>query len=76
MDSLQSYLASRESIERNFTYHAPVVEQPQKHQAIMDKAKELAFLISDLCPASREQSLAFTKLEESVMWVNAGIARN
>ena len=28
------------------------------------------------CPESREKSLAFTKLEECIMWANAAIARN
>jgi len=48
----------------------------EKYQAIRDKAKELAYLVDDLVPQSREQSLAMTKLEECVMHANAGIARN
>ena len=43
---------------------------------IREKAKELAYLIDSTCPDSREKSLAMTKLEECVMWANAGIARN
>ena len=38
--------------------------------------KEFAYLLNDLCPDSREKSLAMTKLEECVMWANASIARN
>ena len=63
-------------IENAFTYHAPKDGQPEKYQAIRDKAKELAYLIKELVPDSREQSLAITKLEECSMWANAGIARN
>lgn len=63
-------------IENAFTYHAPQPGQPEKYQAIREKAKELAYLIVDLVPPSREQSLALTKLEEVSMWANAGIARN
>jgi hypothetical protein len=63
-------------IDNAFTYHAPKEGQPAKYQAIREKAKELAYLVDDLVPASREQSLAITKLEECVMWANAGIARN
>lgn len=63
-------------IENNFTYHAPKDGQPEKYQAIREKAKELAYLIQDLVPPSREQSLAMTKLEECCFWANAGIARN
>ena len=63
-------------IETAFTYHAPKEGQPAKYQAIREKAKELAYLINDLTPDSREKDLAVTKLEECVMWANAGIARN
>lgn len=63
-------------IENAFTYHAPQPGQPEKYQAIREKAKELAYLITELVPPSREQSLAITKLEEASMWANAGIARN
>ena len=63
-------------IENAFTYHAPKNGQPEKYQAIREKAKELAYLIQELVPPSREQSLAITKLEECSMWANAGIARN
>ncbi len=65
-----------DKIENAFTYHAPKDGQPEKYQAIRDKAKELAYLIHELVPPSREQSLAMTKLEECSMWANAGIARN
>ena len=63
-------------IENAFTYHAPKDGQPEKYQAVREKAKELAYLIQELVPPSREQSLAMTKLEECSMWANAGIARN
>lgn len=65
-----------EKLESAFTYHAPKPGQPEKYQEIRDKAKELAYMISELVPNSRERSLAQTKLEECVMWANAGIARN
>lgn len=63
-------------IENNFTYHEPQPGQPEKYEAIREKAKELAYLIDELVPDSREKSLAMTKLEECSMWANAGIARN
>lgn len=67
---------SNPKIENAFTYHAPKEGQPAKYQAIREKAKELAYIIDETVPESREKSLAITKLEESVMWANAGIARN
>ena len=63
-------------IENNFKYHNPKEGQPEKYTQLREKAKELAYLIDELAPQSREKSLAITKLEESVMWANASIARN
>jgi hypothetical protein len=63
-------------IENNFKYHSPKEGQPEKYAAIREKAKELAILIEETAPNSREKSLAMTKIEESVMWANAAIARN
>lgn len=63
-------------IENNFRYHTPKDGQPEKYEALRNKAKELAYLYDELAPNSREKSVAMTKLEESVMWANASIARN
>lgn len=63
-------------IEKNFTYHAPKGDQASRYQYIRDMAKEFAVLLDSACPDSREKGLAFTKLEEAVMWANASIARN
>lgn len=63
-------------IENNFKNHFLGEKQAEKHELIRNKTKELAYLIDDMCPNSREKSLAMTKLEECAMWVNASIARN
>lgn len=65
-----------DDLEKRFTYHAPKPGQPERYTLLRDKAKEFAQLIYGNTPTSREQSLALTKLEESVMWANAAIARN
>lgn len=65
-----------QQIENNFTYHAPKEGQTERYQQLRDAGKVLALLINSMTPASREQSVALTKLEEAVMWANAGIARN
>lgn len=64
------------TIENNFSYHAPKDGQPQRYQEIRQRAKDMAYLLRSRCPPSRELSLAMTKLEESVFWANAAIARN
>ena len=63
-------------IEKAFTYHPPKDGQPEKYTAIRAQANSFAYLIDGVVPDSREKSLAMTKLEECVMWANAGIARN
>ena len=65
-----------EDIKKRFTYHPPKENQPEKYQKIRKGAKELATLINDLCPESGEKLIAITKLEETVMWANAAIARH
>ena len=62
--------------ENNFTYHAPKPGQGEKYQALREKAKELAYLIIELCPKSREASVALTHLETATFWANASIARH
>jgi hypothetical protein len=60
-----------------FTYHAPTgARQTRKYEAIRAAALRFATLIENLCPSSRERSLAWTKIEEAVFWANAAIARS
>ena len=66
---------SNDELECRFTYHPPKDGQPNTYEAIRDGAKSLAKLINATVPDSREKALALTKLEEAVMWANAGVAR-
>jgi hypothetical protein len=63
-------------LENRFTHHPPKGDQAVRYHCIRAGALGLAKLIEDHAPPSRELSLAFTKLEEAVMWANAAIARN
>jgi hypothetical protein len=63
-------------IESSFTYHPPKPDQIERYTAIRDKSKELALMLEEKTPPSRERSLALTKLREVVMWANAAIACN
>jgi hypothetical protein len=67
---------NKEDLENRFTYHRPITGQPEKYEKIRNTALEFALLLDELCPDSRELSLAITKLEECSMWANASIARN
>jgi len=68
--------ADQKKLSTAFIYHAPKGDQPQRYIELRDKAKELAELMTSLCPPSRELSLAITNLEQAIMWANASIARN
>lgn len=63
-------------IERDFKYHPPKNDQTERYTALRSSARVLAEQIAKYTPASREQSLALTNLEQAVMWANAAIARN
>jgi len=63
-------------IENNFNYHTPKDGQPEKYDTIRSKAKELAYVIEELCPNGREKSMAMFELETAVFWANASVARN
>lgn len=62
--------------ENVFSYHPPKPGQPERYSAIRNTAKSLAHLILSEVPDSAERTLALRRLEEAVMWANAGIARN
>ena len=68
-------VASMQELDCRFTYHAPKGDQLPRYTKLRDAARDLAIMIQINTPSSREQSLALTKLEESVMWANASIAR-
>lgn len=52
------------------------IEALAKRNAIETAAQGLVAAIYNMVPDSREQSLAFTKLEEAVMWANKGLSRH
>lgn len=63
-------------LTHRFTYHAPTPEQQVVYAEIRERALIFALRLSELVPNSRELSTALTKLDEVVMFANAGIARN
>ena len=69
-------MAQGTELDRVYKYHPPFGNQQDRYIKIRDSAKAFAALLLGLTPQSREQSLALTNLEQSVMWANAAIARN
>ncbi len=64
------------TVNHNFRYHKPDDAQARYYSQIRTSAHELALVIMQYCPDSRERSLAMTNLEQCVMWANASIARS
>lgn len=69
-------MLTNEQINNIFTYHSPKDGQPAKYQTLRENARQLAHAINQLCPESREKSLAITHLQEAIMFANASIAIN
>ena len=80
-DKLEAFLEGKmadlkEDLKNRFTFHPAKDEQPQRYAALRATALDLAYQIAEDTPVSREQSLAFTHLEQAIMWANAAIARH
>ncbi len=72
----QLIMMEAEDLANRFTYHTPKGDQAIRYEQIRDAAHDLAGIINERTPDSREKSLAITHLEDAVMWANASIARN
>jgi hypothetical protein len=73
---MKGVTVSPEQINDIFTYHKPTGDQSIRYENLRTMARDLARLINDSCPESREKSLAFTNLQQAIMWANASIAIN
>lgn len=63
-------------LRHRFDYHPPQTASAVKaHETVRSQCLELATVVEMLVPPGREQSLAIKKIEEAMMWANAGIAR-
>ena len=59
-----------------FQYHPPSRDDvKQAHEMVRAECFKLALII-DALPDGREKALAITKLEETMFWSNAAIARH
>ena len=63
-----------EQLAERFTHHPPHGDQADRYTTIREHAMLLAMTIEELCPPSREKSLAQTAVQQASMWANAAIA--
>lgn len=67
----------KDRIENNHKHHPPqTTEREEAHAKVRELTRVVGLELVDLCPESRELSIALTKLEEVMMWANASLARN
>lgn len=60
-----------------FAYHQPSTQEVREnHEAVRLECGELAAKLIEICPESRELSLALTNLDQVCMWANAAVARH
>lgn len=68
--------AIKKDLANRFIHHAPQGNQAERYVQIRGSVLNLAELICDLCPQSRELATALTHLDSAMMFANAAIARN
>lgn len=68
---------AHETVEHNMTNHAPTgPTMIEDFESLRRAAKLFAHTVVDVCPDTRERSLALTNAEQALMWAVASIARN
>ena len=64
-----------DELANRFDYHPPADQETvDRHHQVREAYA--ANVLATALPDGREKSLAMTKLEEAMMWGNAGIARS
>lgn len=61
---------------KTFSYHKPSEDGLVKIAQLREKYSELATLIDEICPPSRERSIGITELETSAMWTIKSVVCN
>lgn len=63
-------------LRHRFTYHPPTQDKVMVHSRLRERAYEFAKFINDTVPEGPDKTLALRKIEESVFWANAAVARH
>jgi len=65
-----------EDLKDRFRHHPPAsADVVRLHEEVRADFTRLAMKLDALLPAGREKAIVFTKIEESMFWSNAAIAR-
>lgn len=61
---------------KTYAYHKPSAAGLEKITALRQAFSDLTDKINELCPSSRERSVALTELETSAMWAIKSVVCN
>jgi hypothetical protein len=61
---------------KTFAYHKPSPEGLAKIKALRESFSNLCTIIGEVCPDSREKSVALTNLETTAMWAVKSVVCN
>ena len=60
--------------DKALSYHPLTPGRGETHERLRQAAKDYCAIVDELCPPSREHSLAFTCIQSSLHWANAAVA--
>lgn len=64
------------TIQKQFAYHKPSIAALEKIAELRKAFSDLDQIVRNVCPASRELSVALTELETSAMWAVKAVVYN
>jgi len=64
-----------DDITHRFTHHPPTPERVRQHEAVRALLANAAHELNDRLPEGDEKRQALLRLEETLFWANAAIAR-
>lgn len=67
---------TNDEIRRRFGFHPATDEVKSTYEQLRGAAMQYAYVVNELCPESREKSLALTSLQEASMWAICSVATN
>jgi hypothetical protein len=68
-------MAGNSDIRNRFSYHKPDQEGVERMRTIRAKVRELATMVDELCPESREKATALTQLSFVMTSANSAIVQ-
>lgn len=70
-----AFMTTADDLVNRFSFHPADERKREIHDRIRDLHLQTALVMSEIVPPGRELSSCLTRLEESMFWANAGVAR-